>query len=272
MKKQNKLIDKLLRLKNAISHTRAKVKNEIALISASFGMVDEIKPLPALNGLDAYLFTDKESHEIIPKNVRNTWTRIIVPDFPRRDFSARLTARYFKHQIQRLEISDKYKYLIWADCSLKFQDLKFITSEVKKLKKRKARDRVMMVPHPERKTVFEEYKYITEEIKSGNDYLKIRYENEKMEEQIEFFKRQKWNYNSSLFATTIWMIENHNTLLNDCWNDWWDQNLRFGMMDQLSLPPLFHKHGISPRLLDVNLWKNQYFEYTGHTGICMVKP
>ena len=133
-------------------------------------MVDEIKQLPALNGLDAYLFTDKEGLERIPKKVRNTWTRIIVPDFPRRDFSARLTARYFKHQIQRLEISDKYKYLMWADCSLKFRDLKFITSEVKKLKKLKARDRVMMVPHPERKTVYEEYKYITEEIKTGNDY------------------------------------------------------------------------------------------------------
>ena len=170
MKKQSRFIDKLLTLKKALIQTRVRVKNEIALISASFGMVDEIKQLPALNGLDAYLFTDKEGLERIPKKVRNTWTRIIVPDFPRRDFSARLTARYFKHQIQRLEISDKYKYLMWADCSLKFRDLKFITSEVKKLKKLKARDRVMMVPHPERKTVYEEYKYITEEIKTGNDY------------------------------------------------------------------------------------------------------
>lgn len=263
-----KFIDKLLTLKNALIHTRARVRNEIALISASFGMVDEIKPLPALNGLDAYLFTDKEGHERIPKDVRDTWTKIIVPDFPRRDFSPRLRARYFKHQIQRLEISDKYNYLIWADCSLKFLDLEFIKYEVRKLKQRKARDRVMMVPHPDRKTVYEEYEYIIKEIKSKNEYLKVRYENEKMEEQIEFFQRQKMNYNSSLFCGGIWMIENHNTLLNDCWNDWWDQNLRFGMMDQLSLPPLFHKYGITPHLLDVNVWKNQYFEYTGHTGTC----
>lgn len=257
-----------MKLKKARIPCRVRVKNEIALISASFGMVDEIKPLPVQSGLDTYLFTDKEGLERIPENVRNTWTQIIVPDFPRRDFSPRLRARYFKHQIQRLEISDKYNYLIWADCSLKFLNLEFITYEVRKLKQRKPRDRVMMVPHPERKTVYEEYKYITEEIKSGNDYLKIRYENENMEGQIKFFKRQKWNYNSSLFCGTIWMIENHNTLLNACWNDWWDQNLRFGMMDQLSLPPLFHKYGITPNLLDVNLWKQQYFEYTGHTGTC----
>jgi hypothetical protein len=84
-------------------------------------MVDEIKPLPVLNGLDAYLFTDKEGHERIAKKVRNTWTQIIVPDFPRRDFSPPLRAKYFKTQIQRLEISDKYNYsillhIIYAVC------------------------------------------------------------------------------------------------------------------------------------------------------------
>jgi len=115
----------------------------------------------------------------------------ITPDFFRRDFSPRLMARYLKHQIQRLVITDKYKYLIWTDCSLKFLNLEFITYEVRKLKQRKPRDRVMMVPHPERKTVYEVYKYVTEEIKSGNKYLRNRYENEKMEEQIEFFQRQK---------------------------------------------------------------------------------
>jgi len=132
MKTQNKVIDALLRIRKKLIHKSERDKNEMALISASFGMVDEIKPLPALNELDAYLFTDKEGYDRIPENVRNTWTRIIVPDFPRQDFSPRLRARYFKHQIQRLEISDKYKYLIWADCSLKFLNLEFITLEVRK--------------------------------------------------------------------------------------------------------------------------------------------
>lgn len=60
-----------------------------------------------------------------------------------------------------------------------------------------------MIPHPDRGSVYEEYNYIIKEIKAENKYLKIRYVNENMEEQIKFFERQKWNYNSSLFFGTI---------------------------------------------------------------------
>ena len=35
------------------------------------------------------------------------------------------------------------------------------------------------------------------------------------------------------------MIEN-NERLRRAWDDWWDQNLRFGLMDQLSLPVAQH--------------------------------
>jgi len=59
------------------------------------------------------------------------------------------------------------------------------------------------------------------------------------------------------------MMENAEPLRR-AWDAWWDQNLRFGMMDQLSPPVILDDHGIEPNALRVNLWKNDHFTYVLH--------
>jgi len=122
---------------------------------------------------------------------------------------------------------------------------------------------VLLVPHSERQTIWEEFQFIQSEIATGNPYLITRYAREKLPEQMDYFRARGWNLHAKLWCGTIWMIEN-NDLLRRAWDDWWDQNLRFGMMDQLSLPAILDLHGIAPQALEVNLWDNPYFTFVPH--------
>jgi hypothetical protein len=123
--------------------------------------------------------------------------------------------------------------------------------------------RVLLVPHPDRNTIIEEFEFIQSQIQAGNEYLRIRYACEKMSEQIDYFRLRAWNLGAKLWCGTIWMIENSDPI-GRAWDDWWDQNLRFGMMDQLSLPVILDQHRIEPQSMAINLWRNDYFTYIQH--------
>ena len=84
-----------------------------------------------------------------------------------------------------------------------------------------------------------------------------------MDGQIAAYRERSWNVLSKLWCGTIWMIENSDRL-HRCWDDWWDDNLRFGMMDQLSLPVWLDHHKLQPQALNVWLWENDYFSWVPH--------
>ena len=87
-----------------------------------------------------------------------------------------------------------------------------------------------------------------------------------MIEQINYFRGRGWDLAAPLWCGTIWLIEN-NELIARCWDSWWDQNLRYGMMDQLSLPVLLRYFGLEPQRLEFNLWKNEFFEWVSHRAL-----
>lgn len=237
--------------------------NEIALITANFGGIDTVKPLPPHDGIDAFYYTDEQTYREIPAIVATTWTRILTPNYPRHDFGPRLRSRYFKHQIYRLTESAQHRWLVWADSSLQFHDLSFLHACAKRLMDLPPTHRLMLVPHPSRSTVSEEYVFIQSQIEANDEYHCIRYAKEKMTEQIEYFRSRGWNLEATLWCGTFWMIE-RNDLLCRCWDDWWDQNLCYGMMDQLSLPVLLEHHGGVPQAFDIRLLQSRCFSYVQH--------
>lgn len=237
--------------------------SRIALVSASFGAIDALPALPVHDGVDAFYYTDEAGAAAATPEAAATWTRIIVPNYPRYDFHPRLRAKYFKLQIHRLDEVRQHRWLAWADSSLRFRDLRFLTESAARLRRVSSRSRVLLVPHPDRRTVSEEFRYVQGEIESGNEYLTVRYRNEKMPEQIEDYGRRGWDLHAKLWCGTIWLIENSDALQR-AWDDWWDQNLRFGIMDQLSLPVILAKHRIHPQSLDVKLWDNPHFYMGAH--------
>jgi len=69
-------------------------------------------------------------------------------------------------------------------------------------------------------------------------YLRLRYADEKMPQQMEYFRRRGWDVQARLWCGAFWMVANTEPI-HRAWDSWWDQNLRFGMMDQLSLRDRF---------------------------------
>lgn len=238
--------------------------NEVALVTANFGGIDELKALPDHDGVDAFYYTDEEARRRADSQALASWTRVIVPDYPRHDFVPRLRARYFKHQIHRLDEVQDHRWLVWADSSLQFSETQFILEQVDRLASLSPRQRIMVVPHPDRGTVREEYQFIKDAMANGNEYLRKRYEREKMTEQISHFQRRGWNIDASLWCGTFWIVENSD-VFKRLWNDWWDQNLRFGLMDQLSLPVILEQYHCVPQRLDIHLYRNEYFVKIQHT-------
>jgi hypothetical protein len=242
---------------------RGKARNDIALVTANFGGIDDLKPLPPHSGMDTFYYTDDASRSAASPQAAQTWTRVIVPDYPRHDFNPRLRGRYFKHQIHRLEEVREHRWLVWADSSLRFDDLGFVSERASALSRLPVHKRVLLVPHPDSSTISEEFQFIQREMDAGNPYLVQRYSSEKMPEQMDYFRSRGWNLDAPLWCGTFWMIENSETLRRT-WDYWWDQNLRFGMMDQLSLPVILDARGIEPQALPVKLWKNPYFSWIAH--------
>ena len=235
----------------------------IALVTANFGGIDPLRPLPARDGVDTFYYTDADTAAAADEAATRTWTRVIVPGYPRQDFAPRLRGRYFKHQIHRLDEVQRHRWLIWADSSVQFKDLGVFVRSAAALARRPAKQRVLLVPHPERKTIWEEFRFIQDEMDSGNEYLQLRYARENMPEQMEYFRARGWDLRAKLWCGTVWMVENSEPIRR-AWDAWWDQNLRFGLMDQLSLPVILAAHGIEPQGLDVGLADNPHFSWLPH--------
>jgi hypothetical protein len=227
----------------------------ISLVTASFGGIDEIKELPKSN-IQSFIYTDQDK-------VPNSWDNKINPNYPRYDFSLRLKGRYFKHQIHRLDEVQDSQWLVWSDSSVQFFDLSFIEETAGLLSKRTSEKRMAVLAHPWRKTIKEEADAIIEGIQGGNEYLRIRYADEKIPEQMRYFQQKGWSLDSPLWCGTVWMIEN-NDVMHRALDSWWDQNLKFGMMDQLSFSVIMKKHEISPFVWTLNLTDNAFFKWGGH--------
>jgi hypothetical protein len=237
--------------------------NEIVLVTANFSGIDTVKPLPPHESIDAFCYTDEETRAKTPQHIVESWSRVLVPNYPRHDFGPRLRSRYFKHQIHRLDEVRNHRWLAWADASIQLHETKFILEQVEALGRLPAQKRILVVPHPARRTVGEEYEYIKGQIENGSEYLRVRYQAEKMTEQIAFFRQQGWSLDARLWCGGFWIVENSDPLRR-CWDDWWNQIIRFGMMDQLSLPVLLDHHQFDPQTLAVNVYDNAHFMNMAH--------
>jgi GT2 family glycosyltransferase len=233
--------------------------NMIALVTANFGGIDEVRALPDHHGVDAFYYTDQP----VSPEVARTWTRVITPEYPRDDFSPRLRAKYFKLQIHRLDEVRNHRWLVWADATLKFRDLSFLTEHALALARLPVHKRALMIPHPDRATLIEEFEFCQKLVLDGLPYLTVRYANEKMREQVDYYRARGWNVQAKLWCGTFWMVEN-TELIRQAFNEWWDHNLRFGIQDQLSLAMVLQNNGIEPTPLAIEPRQNAYFDWTNH--------
>jgi len=238
-------------------------KTGLALVIANFDGIHELKALPSYEGIDTFCYTDAATVAACPPQVGATWTRLVVPNYPRDDFSPRLRAAISNIRSTHLDETRDARWLIWADSTLQFHDLRFLHEKAAALARLPERKRVLFVPHPDRRTIWEEYRFIQDLIDQGHEYLTLRYADEKMTEQMDYFRSRSWDLQPMLWCGTFWMM-GRSELMCRAWYAWWDQNVGFGVMDQLSLPIILAAHGIDPQALPVHLWKNDLFSWVQH--------
>ena len=237
-------------------------RSDIGLITANFGGIDTIKPLPSRSGTDAFYYTDVETATVTNRASINTWNAVIVSD-RETQLNARLRSRYFKHQIHHLPEAKPFRWLVWADSSFLFKELDFIKDIVEKLGHLPPNNRLLLVPHPERQTVRQEIDFIVSQIEQGNEYLRVRYGQDKTTEAIEHLESRGFNLQDRLWCGGFWIIEN-NSIINQAWDAWWAYTCRYGTQDQYFLPAAMAEFGLRPQALNVNIFANQYFDSVQH--------
>lgn len=235
--------------------------DRIALFTTSFGGIDALKPIPRHDQIDTFFVTDTVTNPDHPAAA--TWTRLIDPAGASAGFPGRLRSRYYKTQIHRLPEAKPYRWLVWADASLCFNDIDFIVDEATKLAHLPAEQRLALVPHPRRKTVDEEYAHVRNQIQRGNEYLSARYQLRELSDQMEFLAAEGMATSGRLWALGFWLVEN-NDQIGACWDCWWDHIKRFGPMDQLPLPPLIERFRLVPSALNIDIRANRHFRRVAH--------
>jgi len=235
--------------------------SRIALVTSSFEGIDRIKPIARHPDVETICFTDQAT--LADSDGAGTWSRVVIPDYPLAELPSRMRARYFKTQIHRLKEVGSRRWLVWTDALFSFHDLEFLTELTATLDALDHRSRLFLMPHPDRKTVAEEFAFIRRAMETGSEYLHLRYDLQLMTQQMDMFIAKGMNVNGRLWASGFWVVEN-NVHINACWDAWWKQTLQFGVMDQLPLPPLLDAYGLKPQTLPINFRDNEYFKWTGH--------
>ena len=235
--------------------------NKIAFVTSNFGGVDRVKPLPAHPGIDAILYTDMPRILDTKPVDMATWDRVTVNPLVGYSDEPWLRSRFFKQQMHTLPEMREYDYLVWADASLLFRDMSFINVLCDYLPELPANERALFVPHPDRRFVEDEYDFVCERLKQGDNYLQARYDEEQMTKQMYYLEASGINCaQTKLWCAGFFVLQNsmYNAL---ALNNWWKQTKRFGRMDQLSLSAAFSLEGVRVRTLkkDMNVYQNEFF-------------
>ena len=236
---------------------------DLALVTANFGGIDTLKPLPQDAGFDRFYYADEATLAGASPETKATWTQVIAPPYPRHDFGPRLRAKYFKCQIHRLPETQPYRWLAWADGKMLFRDMSFLPASIERLRRLPPRSRLMLRPHPKRTTLRSEYEHVVGQMQTGSQHHLTRYRAERLDEQMAFYEEQGWNTAARLWSGGLWLIEN-NEAIRECWDHWWDHIIRFSILDQLSLSMVLENHNLDPQEFPFRHSGDSYFERVPH--------
>jgi hypothetical protein len=232
--------------------------NKIAFISGNFGNVDNTKPLPRHDGIDSILFTDRVRMLGTRSADLRTWGNMIVNPVAGQHDEPWMRSRFFKQQWHKLPEMDGYEFVVWADSSLQFNDMEFITEFCEAMPEG---EHALFVPHPDRTTVEEEYEHVSCMIANGDPYLSERYNVTDMGMQLLSLETAGMNCaDTRLWCAGFYIVRN-TPLIHKCFDLWWHYTQMYGRMDQLSLSAAFEFNGVHITPINVNIYRNQWWSW-----------
>jgi hypothetical protein len=230
---------------------------KVALVSANVGGIDQHPSLPALpRDVEATYWTDSP----VTAEVAGTWSYVLGV-YPHPGQTDRIASKFYKCQIHECAPRRGYTHLAWADASIRFRSLDYLTQYAERIGT--SGRRVAMVPHPNRLTVADEYAYVLSELERGNPYLVRRYDRESLERERDHFSRVLDLRTVRLWAGGVWVLAagpRTDALLNA----WWEVVRTFSNFDQPALGCLLALQGFDVVPIEVNLYRNRWWERVHH--------
>lgn len=213
---------------------------KIAIVSAVFGSIDTIKPLPAQ---DFYIYDEA------------TFTEHNSVDYPFPNLNNRLRAKYFKTQMHRA-LPD-YDLFVWLDGKIKVHSPYLLGAMIRELGEE---NDIAVLKHSARHCIYQEIDYIEQEIFAGNKGLIERYADQPIRKEVEYYRANGYPENNGLFDCSMFIVRN-TPEMNELFNKWWDMCLRFSYFDQIALPFLIWKNKVRAKQL---VLPNYFFETVPH--------
>lgn len=201
-----------------------------------------------------------DPERIIPKQ-SVTFDRYYVTDqnipYPFPLLDNRMKAKYGKIQGHRIYDHD---ILIWIDGNVQITDSKFIEGLCDSLN---GFD-VAISKHPHRTDIYQEADYMVSEIRSGNSYLRARYNWQEVQNEAEHFRSAGHPAKAGLFWCGLFARVN-TPRVNSCFDAWWDDNLKFVNYDQNSFAYEAHRFDLQISIVDWGqFYKNKHYNLNHH--------
>jgi hypothetical protein len=183
--------------------------------------------------------------------------------FPRVDLSPRLRAKYFKmcgHQIYPNATA-----LIWVDGNVEVKSpglVEWMTAAMGDAD-------CAFFKHNARNTVQQELDFCVDNM--SDPYLKVRYGDEPMIVQVQDYIKQGYNPRSDGLVWCGLFIRKTTPKVNQAFDHWMMENVKWSIQDQLSFPFIAWKHGLKVATIETNakqaVFESDYHRITGHTKI-----
>lgn len=214
---------------------------KIALTTAIFGDLDDLKPVPEQSvPVDKFCFTNNPN---IPAGEFRGWN-VIHPDYPRYDLKNRIKAKYFRtlsHMVKELQ---NYDIVTWLDASISIINTEFISFMVQNV----TRSGLVFFKHSVRDCIYDE---------AIVSKLGPKYIGEPIDEQIAEYRNCGYPEQNGLIETGCFakMIS---ATTNGIMEQWWHENIKYSYQDQISLPYVLWKNHYNPFIIDKNIHDNEY--------------
>jgi hypothetical protein len=234
----------LFHLKNSEKAAKLKplkVSSNYVVYTSIFGDYDQLKSIDIdSHDIEFFCFTDSDIEPVTP------WKIIKVKPYFKHP---RMDAKYYK--LHPHEIFPNATHSLWIDASLQIQDINFFSF----IKSNFSEANMALIPHPDRDNILDEAKV---SIKMP------KYLNLPIIEQVNHYKNLGFKDNNGLWACTIIWRQHNNSSVIKIMKQWWAENLIWSYQDQISLPFLLWRNSCEINKIDINLWKNKYFDWHHH--------
>jgi hypothetical protein len=211
---------------------------KIAVCTANFGGFDTVKQIPKQDiEFDRYYWDHTNSI------------------YPMDGFNNRLKGKFYKALTHK--VIPNYDVYIWLDGNVQVKSPSMIRTMAEGCKD------ILIQPHPFRKSITEEVKFIASEIEKGNKYLKSRYNPKSLFENLRYIDKDI----KKLYACGIFARRNTGRI-NTAFDSWWHEICLFANFDQIEFV-----HMVDQFCLDVSTWNpgnfysNEFFELVQHKKI-----